>query len=269
MTDNDTPSQDQHNNAAAVPASRFGRIVGFILDITALSVLQSLFVAIVGIVIPLDTTLIVVTVGGTVVTIGLYVLLTIKTGGFVGRHTLGSVVMMHDSMQQAGGKQRGIRLVPLLVWPVEGLVLLFHKHRRRLGDLWAGTFVAASGKPRAETLGRLAVAVCAVAVGLQLAMLSWSLAARNTRAFRAIEHQIEQASSTAPEDQQITALGPPRIFSIQNADAIVVSQARTLDDEPWLQIQALQTENGWRVTSATVVDRPESRSYSITRNRAP
>jgi uncharacterized RDD family membrane protein YckC len=160
--------------------TKIKRLLAFIFDFAFILFLASAADMLFGLIYPLDSK--------GYQTFMIYPLLIIIVpylffGEILFRNTLGKVVFgleiidfeQPDRPSLQSLVKRGLLKI---IFPVEGLILLFSRSKRRLGDLWARTIVVNKNSNRIKPYARIVLGVVAMVVSYSSFAISLGLAAK-------------------------------------------------------------------------------------------
>lgn len=106
-------------------------------------------------------------------------------GNTLGKYLFGIEVLTVDTLTRPKPLSFLIRGLLKVLWPIEGLVLLFNKRKRRIGDYLGKTVVALKAQNKLEGKSRIALGLT-VALGLYLVMpLCMGLGVKNSNFYKA------------------------------------------------------------------------------------
>lgn len=248
-------------------AGRFLRFIGFISDIMLLAGLSNLIVAVVGLMVPLDSNNWLLFSSPPFVVV-LYVVFVLRYGGFLGRHAVTATLVIDERTgEEASKRQLVIRTLFKTILLVEILVSLFNKQKKRTGDYVAHTIVVKRSLGRKARMFRFLSGVGIIAVTMFLSLQVYAISATNTGMFRAFSGALIGNESYVMDGRPITRVAAPRTFVIANERGYLATEAFTDNASFWIEATLNATARGWVIDQIALTQRPRSRRFEISYQR--
>jgi uncharacterized RDD family membrane protein YckC len=133
-----------------------------------------------------------------------------------------------------------------IIFPVEGLVLLFSKSKKRLGDLWAKSSVVNEEASKLKPFARLLLGIAVLIVLYFSFSISMGLAARRTDFYKAGTDYL-----TGNNPVKITGL--PKVV-YQNGDSVYFGVPVSIENQArFATVYLVKTEGKWNVYNIKVI----------------
>lgn len=240
------------------------RSIAFVIDVM-LMVCAALFLySLVGLAVPMDNgvmamILVPFLLAGFVYVAGAPLLLTNSFGKYLLRIRVADEV----GGGKPSAKQCLFRGLLLMLWPLEGLVVLVSKNKKRIGDRLAGTLVVLEEGRRPGRIVRVVLAVVVLGVAFGVAMGGMGMAARNTGLFKVAAGFVKQNVVDREVYGSPTGIGflPQSVIMVKNSGRVVLSLTGL--EQPRFALVVLERQpEGWQVRDWRLISEEVSRSYS-------
>ncbi|TPV95990.1 MAG: RDD family protein [Myxococcales bacterium FL481] len=253
--------------AARRPAGVFRRGAAFLLDNKLLASLGVWLSAALGVVMPLDGTLLwIPAVLSALVAIVAQFFLPVLVGTSPGRWVFGVRVVADDEDAPPSRKQWFIRGACLVAVPVEAIVAAFDSNKRRLGDRLARTRALRVERPWGQLFSRLGLALVGLVLLHALDLFLVSRVSMQTDIYQATEELFaaEATWGESPAGPPELAGAPVRVL-VRNDSGAVVVPTRTQKGETLLEIVFKREDGRWKPDSVKALNATPKRGYSFTR----
>ncbi|MFH1725002.1 MAG: RDD family protein [Elusimicrobiota bacterium] len=188
-------------------------------------------------------------------------------GNWLGKFAMRLRVVNEADGKPPTGLKYFLRGLPIGLWPVEAIVLLFS--HRRLGDRLAGTVVVFDPENRVRRAYRLGAAALALVTAHQLSMGAMGLGAKRSDLYRSAVAHIETEGIGRTEYGSPVRLGAlPRAVTMLDDTGRVVVSAAGPDDSGFVQVDMRRVGGRWTPSGHSLLKDGGSRNFSFTRRLA-
>lgn len=240
------------------------RALAFILDLIIVTSIALFLSSIVGLFKPMDSPSISLLSSLPIIIVALsyYVFMPVTIGKYAVK------IKVYDLKSNSKPRiyQNFIRLLLLMVWPIEAIVILVNKNNRRLGDMLASTQVFQTDTNQKWYL-RLVYSVVIMVFCMYFNIFMMGIASKNTNIYKsATQHIIEKEIGKDEFGEAIKFGTTPRNIEVVNNEGIVVLPAQWQDKEGYIVVRLNRIDSTWSVVEMNVTEESISNGFSYTFN---
>ncbi len=248
----------------ATPAGFFRRTAATFMDVFAGLLAAFLILSLIGLFIPMDGR----QMAGLTRPAMIIGFLYVGIGPYLFSNSLGKYALAVRVISDRTGKkprlwQFLVRWAVLILWPIELLVLLFARSRKRIGDRLADTTVLEDAEAKTRWRRRFALSLSALFILYLVLVQSMQAAAKNTEMFAAAAAYLQEhpAGAEALGAPVSTLEAPFSIVMKQDKGTVIVS-AKGQKAEGYVEMKMMKASERWQVVDWQVTEEPSGRGYS-------
>lgn len=235
------------------------RFLAFVYDILFILLLAFTFYMLLGLIFKMDSegfATIMIFIALTIII--LYLLFgELLLKNTLGKYLFGIKVVDSDRFERPSAKSFLKRGLAKILFPVEGLVLLFSRSKRRLGDLWSKSIVINKESDNLKPSVRLMIGIAALVALYFSFSISLGLAARRTDFYKAGADYL-----TASGQVRITGL--PKVVS-QSRDSVDFGVPVSIENlDRFGRVYLGKSDGKWVVYKTEFINRTLGTSFGYT-----
>jgi uncharacterized RDD family membrane protein YckC len=156
----------------------------------------------------------------------------------LGKYLTGIEVVDNESLERPSLRSFIKRGILKIIFPVEGIVLLFSKSKKRLGDLWAKTIVVNKESNKLRPTARLIIGIVALIALLLSFRISMGLAVKKTDFYNAGINYLKNSN-------EVKIVGLPKVVNQSSNAVYFIVQISNENKDKYVKINLEKNVNGW------------------------
>ena len=250
--------------AQPVPAGFLRRSAATFTDVFAGLLGAFLVLSLIGLLVPMDEprmvyfTRPVMFIGFLYVGIGPYLF-----SNSLGKYAFAVRVLSDRPGQKPTLWQFIVRWAPLILWPIEALVLLFSPSKKRVGDRLAATSVVEDAATRPRWGRRIGLSLTALFVFYLALVQAMQAAARNTDMFKAASaYAAENRTGEQVLGAPVALSGTPIKVVMKGDKGELILAAEGPGKKGYIEMKMHRSPGGWEIADWQITNSPSGRGYS-------
>jgi uncharacterized RDD family membrane protein YckC len=158
----------------------------------------------------------------------------------LGKYLTGIEVADAENLQRPASRSYIKRGILKIIFPVEGIVLLFSRSKKRLGDLWANTIVVNKENNQLKSAVRLIIGIASLIALLFCFRISMGLAVEKTDFYNVgIDH--------LKNSNEVKIAGLPKVVLHSSDAAYFIVAVSNENKDKYVKISLSKNVTGWNV----------------------